>query len=155
MSWSSTNTSLDRTQLALSTDSGKLSYYQDKLRDIAEDLGRIVNVHVARRVEDNHHVIVHGLEDNRTEVLGALDKINKKLTLSNPSTAKPSQSIFPPPPTEMFTGRDHYFQVMRSSFQFSKTSVEMSKQRKFVLYGTGGMGKTQVALRFVDENHER
>ena len=87
--------------------------------------------------------------------MGALDKIDRKLTHTQHSTPRSFQSIIPPLPTDMFTGRDHYLEVMRNSFQFPKTSVEMGTQRKFVLHGTGGMGKTQVALKFVDENRER
>ena len=87
--------------------------------------------------------------------MGALDKIDRKLTHTQHSMPRSFQSIIPPLPTDMFTGRDHYLEVMRNSFQFPKTSVEMGKQRKFVLYGTGGMGKTQVALKFIDEDHDR
>ena len=60
-----------------------------------------------------------------------------------------------PLPAEYFTGRDEYLKTVETSFDFPKTSVESKKQRRFVLYGTGGMGKTQLALKFLDEQSDR
>ena len=112
--------------------------------DIAENLARIVNVHVAHRVEDNHH-----------EVTEVLERIDGKTPSSQPPSSTSFQSIIPPPPTDMFTGRGEYLQKIKDNFGLPKTSVEMRTQRKFVLYGTGGIGKTQLALKFLDENREQ
>ena len=60
--------------------------------------------------------------------------------------------VIPPPPTEIFTGREGYLAQMEQAFDLTKTSVELKKQRKFVLYGIGGMGKTQLALKFREQN---
>jgi hypothetical protein len=40
---------------------------------------------------------------------------------------------------------------LHECFTSSPTSVESAKQRRFVLYGIGGGGKTQIALKFVKE----
>ena len=133
----------DRTQSALSGEE-KLNYYQSQLKGLAEDLGRTVNVHVA------HHV-----EDIRNKVTEVLERIDGKTASSQPPSSTPFQSIIPPPPTDMFTGRGEYLQKMKDNFGLPKTSVEMRTQRKFVLYGTGGIGKTQLALKFLDENPEQ
>ena len=63
--------------------------------------------------------------------------------------------VIPPPPTEMFTGRDTYLDHMESSFDLTKTSMELKKQRRFVLYGIGGVGKTQLVLKFIERNGDK
>ena len=60
-----------------------------------------------------------------------------------------------PLPAEYFAGRDGYLKTIETCFEFPQTSVELKKQRRFVFYGTGGMGKTQLALKFIDEQSDR
>lgn len=50
-----------------------------------------------------------------------------------------------PPAVHVFTGREDILAQMREYFV-----GESKKQRVFVLYGLGGAGKTQIALRFVE-----
>ena len=66
-----------------------------------------------------------------------------------------SYVVIPPPPTDIFTGREDYLAQMEQAFDFSKTSVESKKQRKFVVYGIGGMGKTQIALKFRERHCDK
>jgi hypothetical protein len=56
-----------------------------------------------------------------------------------------------PSPTSIFTGRKDILLQLHECFTSSPTSVESAKQRRFVLYGIGGGGKTQIALKFVKE----
>jgi hypothetical protein len=56
-----------------------------------------------------------------------------------------------PSPTNIFTGRKDILLQLHECFTSSPTSVELTKQRRFVLYGIGGGGKTQIALKFVKE----
>ena len=63
--------------------------------------------------------------------------------------------ITPPLPTEIFSGRENDLKHMESCFEFPSTSIELKRQRKFVLYGVGGIGKTQLALKFIAQNKER
>ena len=63
--------------------------------------------------------------------------------------------INPPLPTEIFTGREKDLNQMEESFELPKTSMELKKQRRFILYGVGGIGKTQLALKFIDQNEDR
>ena len=66
-----------------------------------------------------------------------------------------SYVVIPPPPTDIFTGREDYLAQMEQVFDFTKTSMELKKQRKFVLYGIGGMGKTQIALKFRERHCDK
>ena len=60
-----------------------------------------------------------------------------------------------PLPTKYFTGRDEYLRTIEASFDFPKASAKLRRQRRFVLYGTGGMGKTQLALKFLDKHSDK
>lgn len=47
----------------------------------------------------------------------------------------------------MFTGRDSYLQTLHDLF------YDTSKSRKsFLLYGIGGIGKTQICLQFIEQS---
>jgi GTPase SAR1 family protein len=37
----------------------------------------------------------------------------------------------------------------------SENSVESGKQRVFVLYGLGGVGKSQISLKFIEDHSDR
>jgi len=54
-------------------------------------------------------------------------------------------------PSELFTGRFRYLETLRRHFG---PRVEQS-QRRFLLYGMGGAGKTQICLKFIQENADR
>ena len=56
-----------------------------------------------------------------------------------------------PAPINVFKGRKDILELLHQCFPPSLTSVESGKQRIFVLYGLGGGGKTQIALKFVKE----
>ena len=63
--------------------------------------------------------------------------------------------INPPLPSDIFSGRERDLKQMEESFELPKTSMELKKQRRFILYGVGGIGKTQLALKFIDQNEDR
>jgi hypothetical protein len=56
-----------------------------------------------------------------------------------------------PSPTSLFTGRSDVLQQLHRCFAPFPTSVESMQQRRFVLHGLGGGGKTQIAYKFVKE----
>lgn len=60
-----------------------------------------------------------------------------------------------PSATHLFTGRLDVLKKMRECFELSSSASVATQQRVFVLHGLGGAGKTQIALRFVQENTER
>ena len=50
--------------------------------------------------------------------------------------------------SSLFTGRDEYLQRLRAYFSFG-----IGDERKsLLLYGLGGIGKSQICLRFIEEN---
>ena len=48
-----------------------------------------------------------------------------------------------------FTGRDKYLQELRDYF----SSHTGEKRKIFLLYGLGGIGKTQICLKFIEKNY--
>ncbi|KAF8224846.1 hypothetical protein L208DRAFT_1122411, partial [Tricholoma matsutake] len=56
-----------------------------------------------------------------------------------------------PSPTNLFTGRNDVLLQLHKCFPPSPTSVESAQQRRFILYGLGGGGKTQIAFKFIKE----
>ena len=68
---------------------------------------------------------------------------------------KASKVVDIPVPTEFFSGRSKDLNVIATAFELPKTSIELRRRRIFVLHGTGGMGKTQIALKFISEYLDR
>lgn len=54
----------------------------------------------------------------------------------------------------VFTGRDEELQCLTISFAKGPSS-EKRHQRRFVLFGLGGSGKTQICLKYVQDQRER
>lgn len=54
-----------------------------------------------------------------------------------------------------FTGRDVITQVLRNRILDSTNSEAPKQQKRFVLYGLGGSGKTQFCLKFAQDNRGR
>ncbi|KAM6503313.1 hypothetical protein JOM56_000256 [Amanita muscaria] len=80
--------------------------------------------------------------------------IKNVYTTSNASTADKSARvphILPlRPPSTLFTGRDRYLQVLNNYFSRKRDS----ERKKFLLYGMGGIGKTQICLKFIEQYGE-
>ena len=75
---------------------------------------------------------------------------------------RPSSSVVesrgstkPPGPTKSFTGRVDILNKLSEYFSETTASVASATQRVFVLFGMGGAGKTQIALKFVNEYRTR
>ncbi|KAI9808253.1 MAG: hypothetical protein M1825_004710 [Sarcosagium campestre] len=54
----------------------------------------------------------------------------------------------------VFTGRDDVLERLTTSFT-AKRSAQNRHQQRFVLFGLGGSGKTQICLRYIQEHRER
>ncbi|KAJ6511147.1 hypothetical protein C8R45DRAFT_401896 [Mycena sanguinolenta] len=52
-----------------------------------------------------------------------------------------------PPPSQIFHGRKTILDSMHQFF-----AQDTRKQKRYVLYGLGGAGKTQIALKFIQES---
>ena len=67
-----------------------------------------------------------------------------------------SEGVIPlmPNPSTRFTGRTEVIAKLKSHF-FINTNDAVQKRKLFLLYGMGGIGKTQICLKFVQEMSER
>ena len=55
-----------------------------------------------------------------------------------------------PNPSNRFTGRTEVVAKLKSHF-FTNTNDVVKKRKFFLLYGMGGIGKTQICLKFVED----
>ncbi|MCJ1349722.1 hypothetical protein MMC31_007963, partial [Peltigera leucophlebia] len=55
----------------------------------------------------------------------------------------------------IFTGRDDIIQEMYKGFLATNAEITLIKQKRFVVYGLGGSGKTQACLKFAQDYRER
>ncbi|KIL58773.1 hypothetical protein M378DRAFT_296070, partial [Amanita muscaria Koide BX008] len=71
------------------------------------------------------------------------------------NNASTSDRIPPPHPLQspsvFFTGRDTYLQALKDCF----SPERVSGRKRFLLYGMGGIGKTQICLKFIEEYGEK
>ncbi|KAJ7486481.1 hypothetical protein FB451DRAFT_1534312, partial [Mycena latifolia] len=77
-------------------------------------------------------------------------KIHETLTAIAPNlfVTQATQSVNNcPPPSRIFHGRQSILAKMHQYF-----TEDLGKQHIYVLYGLGGSGKTQIALKFIDES---
>ena len=65
------------------------------------------------------------------------------------------RSTKPPGPSCLFTGRREILSQLSEYFGDATASIPLATQRIFVLFGMGGAGKTQIALKFVNEYRSR
>ena len=63
-----------------------------------------------------------------------------------------SDGVIPlvPNPSNRFTGRTEAIAKLRKHF-FTNTNDSAQKRKFFLLYGMGGIGKTQICLKFVED----
>ena len=94
---------------------------------------------------------VEGMKDELVDVKTALKSDSDRNTTTN----KVYKLVAPAPPTNLFTGREEELLRISENFDFSIFTTASEKQRRFVLFGLGGMGKTQLALKFLHDNRER
>ena len=55
----------------------------------------------------------------------------------------------------IFTGRDDIIQKIYNGFLSSDSEEKNLEQKRFVLYGLGGSGKTQACIKFAQDHRER
>ncbi|KAJ7467964.1 hypothetical protein FB451DRAFT_1481208 [Mycena latifolia] len=110
------------------TITDKISEYQNKVQTLCSNLKLVV------AIDTNFQV--HKIHTTLTTII------------PNLSVAQATQSVNNcPPPSRIFHGRQDILAKMHE--YFAEDSV---KQHIYVLYGLGGSGKTQIALKFIDES---
>ncbi|KAF2197372.1 hypothetical protein GQ43DRAFT_484192 [Delitschia confertaspora ATCC 74209] len=60
----------------------------------------------------------------------------------------------PQPVSSIFTGRDTTLQELKEKFINNQGIMGHNQQRRFVIYGIGGSGKTQFCSKFAEDNRE-
>ena len=67
-----------------------------------------------------------------------------------------SHGVIPlmPNPSIRFTGRTEVIAKLKAHF-FTSRNDAVQKRKFFLLYGMGGIGKTQICLKFVEEMDDR
>ncbi|PVF91123.1 hypothetical protein CPB86DRAFT_792264, partial [Serendipita vermifera] len=110
----------------------KIAGYRERLRDQAHSTTEVVGI----------------------QIIGKLDKIEKRWEDEKPSSSR--KAIFKPRPPLVggFVGRNDILEAMRTT-HFEATSTRQNTPRVTVLTGLGGFGKTQIALKFASEFEEK
>lgn len=74
---------------------------------------------------------------------------------SNPPVHPPARKTIRPQPTPspIFTGREEILQKLGS--YFGAREHGSSPRREYLLVGMGGAGKTQIALKFVEQHQHK
>ena len=57
-------------------------------------------------------------------------------------------------PSSVFTGREEIGKRLQSHCLPSNTLNLQQQQKRFVIHGLGGLGKTQVCLKFAEDHRE-
>jgi hypothetical protein len=104
----------------------------------------------------NRHLIGR---DAYTEDLGTRLELEKRYNQfnnrSNLSSFRNKLYEIPHNVSSVFTGREDILQRLSESCLPPRTQDNLGVQRRFVLYGLGGSGKTQVCLKFAQDHRER
>ena len=74
------------------------------------------------------------------------------LQINNYGSRMVSDGVIPlmPNPSTRFTGRTEVIAKLKSHF-FTNTNDTVLKRKSFLLYGMGGIVKTQICLKFLEE----
>jgi Cdc6-like AAA superfamily ATPase len=75
-------------------------------------------------------------------------QVNYNATVSSGGVAP--TPLLSPNPSALFTGRKEIIDKLKNHFG-SRVLGEPTAQRRFLLYGMGGIGKTQISLKFIEE----
>ena len=83
-----------------------------------------------------------------------LQQINIHNNYGNRTTSVDGVIPLMPNPSTRFTGRTEVIAKLKSHF-FPNTNAAVHKRKFFLLYGMGGIGKTQICLKFLEEMSDR
>jgi hypothetical protein len=101
---------------------------------------------------DASHAAISVVGGNATNITHNYHGINSR-DLPRNAASEPQVSHQPMPcHNELFTGREDYLERLRRYFV---PRNEARPRRSVLIYGMGGAGKTQICLKFVEDNSER
>jgi hypothetical protein len=83
-----------------------------------------------------------------SNILISIEFLHSDLKLSDVTLVQAAQQMNNcPPPSRIFQGRQTILNKMNHFF-----TQDIGKQHIYVLHGLGGAGKTQIALKFIDDS---
>ena len=85
---------------------------------------------------------------NQTDSVG-LSQMHTHNIINGNSTMSDGVIPLMPNPSNRFTGRTEVITKLKK--HFSNTNNSVQKRKIFLLHGMGGIGKTQICLKFVEE----
>ncbi|TVY40129.1 Nephrocystin [Lachnellula subtilissima] len=82
------------------------------------------------------------------------DPLYRRISIAS---ERPQSKHFYPPPqsTTDFIGREDIFSILHNALFSTDPAKSPNKQRRFVVYGMGGCGKTQLCSKFARENQKQ
>ena len=70
--------------------------------------------------------------------------------------ASPNQHFdIPQTVSSIFTGRKEFLEDVRTSFTAPSSPGQRQIQKRFVIYGLGGSGKTQFCCKYAQDNRQK
>jgi hypothetical protein len=113
---------------------------------------------ISRRWEVAQTALAQLRSNEASELLGVRLEIPRERSHSRENSISKGyrhKHFYPPQQTTTnFIGRDETFKTLRTAF-YETEQNESIPQRRFVVYGMGGSGKTQLCSKFARDNHER
>ena len=83
-----------------------------------------------------------------------MDKINNNIFTANACEVQMKIPVLQKPnPSPLFTGRKDVLDKLRKAF-VRRSSSKLMPRRSCLLWGMGGIGKTQICLKFIEEMSE-
>ncbi|TFK41490.1 P-loop containing nucleoside triphosphate hydrolase protein, partial [Crucibulum laeve] len=68
----------------------------------------------------------------------------------SPPQREPPEMVLRPCPSALFTGQQVYLDMLKYYFSI-RSGSDVAPRRSFLIYGLGGMGKTQITLKFAED----
>jgi hypothetical protein len=137
------------------TNSSSYRTVIEALRRYCREAPRVI----ARRCEVALAALTRARSNEAFELAGLdFDIHNKRLFPSEINTSGRSHSrhFFPPQETAAdFIGREDTSEILYNALFPQEITSSISRQRRFVVYGMGGSGKTQFCSKFAKDNQER
>ena len=90
----------------------------------------------------------------RDQIVNISQTIHNNAQATAPSQVQPNLSYkHMPSCSPLFTGRKNYLDRLEQ--YFGREPDRLQRRKRFLLYGLGGTGKSQICLKFLERNADR
>ncbi|KUL87058.1 hypothetical protein ZTR_05730 [Talaromyces verruculosus] len=112
---------------------------------------------IARRWEKELETLARTRANDAPGLVGLDYKIHidPSIWLSNGAVERNKYYFAPQETSTAFVGRREILKVIQKALLSSETSISQRSQKRFVIYGMGGCGKTELCCKFAEENKDR